>query len=473
MITPGISVWIVDDDESVRWVLEQAMKQAHMLPRSFDSATKFFEALDGARPDVLVTDIRMPEMSGLELLEKLGAREPDLPVIVMTAHSDLDSAVAAYKGGAFEYLPKPFDIDEAVELVSRAAQAGSSGDEAEKPHQPSMLIGQAPAMQEVFRAIGRLSRTSMTVLITGESGTGKELIARALHENSPRANKPFIALNTSAIAAELLESELFGHEKGAFTGADQRRVGRFEQAEGGTLFLDEIGDMLPALQTRLLRVLAENEFFRVGGQQNIEVDVRVIAATHQDLARAVEAGRFREDLFHRLNVMHIEAPPLRARREDILELAQFYLAQAASELSLVPKTLTAEAAQLFLNYDWPGNVRELVNLCRRLTVTAAGREITAYDLPSELGGAVPESNGGSEWTLGLARWAAGRLASDANRPLLDEARPAFERTLIEAAMRRSHGKRLQAAKLLGWGRNTLTRKLKELGLDERYESEGA
>jgi two-component system nitrogen regulation response regulator GlnG len=473
MITLGISVWIVDDDESIRWVLEQALKQAHMLPRSFDSATKFFEALDGARPDVLVTDIRMPEMSGLELLEKLGAREPDLPVIVMTAHSDLDSAVAAYKGGAFEYLPKPFDIDEAVELVSRAAQAGSSGDEAEQPHQPSTLIGQAPAMQEVFRAIGRLSRTSMTVLITGESGTGKELIARALHENSPRANKPFIALNTSAIAAELLESELFGHEKGAFTGADQRRVGRFEQAEGGTLFLDEIGDMLPALQTRLLRVLAENEFFRVGGQQNIEVDVRVIAATHQDLARAVEAGRFREDLFHRLNVMHIEAPPLRARREDILELAQFYLAQAASELSLVPKTLTAEAAQLFLNYDWPGNVRELVNLCRRLTVTAAGREITAYDLPSELGGAVPESNGGSEWTSGLARWAAGRLASDANRPLLDEARPAFERTLIEAAMRRSHGKRLQAAKLLGWGRNTLTRKLKELGLDERYESEGA
>jgi two-component system nitrogen regulation response regulator GlnG len=336
-----------------------------------------------------------------------------------------------------------------------------------------MLIGQAPAMQEVFRAIGRLSRTSMTVLITGESGTGKELIARALHENSPRANKPFVALNTSAIAAELLESELFGHEKGAFTGADQRRVGRFEQADGGTLFLDEIGDMSLALQTRLLRVLAENEFFRVGGQQNIEVDVRVIAATHQDLAHAVEAGRFREDLFHRLNVMHIEAPPLRARREDILELAQFYLAQAASELSLVPKTLTTEAAQLFLNYDWPGNVRELVNLCRRLTVTAAGREITAYDLPSELGGAVAESTGGSEWTSGLARWAAGRLASDANRPLLDEARPAFERTLIEAAMRRSHGKRLQAAKLLGWGRNTLTRKLKELGLDERYESEGA
>ena len=394
MITPGISVWIVDDDESVRWVLEQALKQAQMLPRSFDSAEKFLKALDAARPDVLVTDIRMPEMSGLELLEALAAREPDLPVIVMTAHSDLDSAVAAYKGGAFEYLPKPFDIDEAVELISRAAQARLPSGNGAAPRKPQTIIGQAPAMQEVFRAIGRLSRTSMTVLITGESGTGKELVARALHENSPRANEPFVALNTSAIAAELLESELFGHEKGAFTGADQRRIGRFEQAEGGTLFLDEIGDMSPALQTRLLRVLAENEFFRVGGQQIIKVDVRVIAATHQDLARAVEAGRFREDLFHRLNVMRIEVPPLRARREDIVELARFYLTKAAEELSLVPKTLTNEAAQLFLNYDWPGNVRELVNLCRRLTVTAAGREITAYDLPPGAALTAPPSSGG-------------------------------------------------------------------------------
>jgi two-component system nitrogen regulation response regulator GlnG len=471
MITPGISVWVVDDDESVRWVLEQALKQAHMIPRSFDSAEKFIAALDKARPDVLVTDIRMPSMSGLELLEVLSEREPELPVIVMTAHSDLDSAVAAYKGGAFEYLPKPFDIDEAVELVSRASQARTPASNGAAPKRPKTIIGQAPAMQEVFRAIGRLSRTSMTVLITGESGTGKELVARALHESSPRATKPFVALNTSAIAAELLESELFGHEKGAFTGADQRRIGRFEQANGGTLFLDEIGDMSPALQTRLLRVLAENEFFRVGGQQTIKVDVRVIAATHQDLARAVEAGRFREDLFHRLNVMRIEVPPLRARREDIVELARFYLGLAAEELSLVPKTLTTEAAQLFVNYDWPGNVRELVNLCRRLTVTAAGREITAYDLPPELGGTTASASGGAEWTSGLARWAAGRLAADQKKPLLDEARPAFERTLIEAAMRRSHGKRLQAAKLLGWGRNTLTRKLKELGLDDRYDAE--
>jgi two-component system nitrogen regulation response regulator GlnG len=472
MITPGISVWVVDDDESVRWVLEQALKQAHMVPRCFDSAAKFFSALDSARPDVLVTDIRMPEMSGLELLEALNEREPDLPVIVMTAHSDLDSAVAAYKGGAFEYLPKPFDIDEAVELVSRASQARPANGPASTEKKPKTIIGQAPAMQEVFRAIGRLSRTSMTVLITGESGTGKELVARALHENSPRATGPFVALNTSAIAAELLESELFGHEKGAFTGADQRRIGRFEQADGGTLFLDEIGDMSPALQTRLLRVLAEKEFFRVGGQQTVKVDVRVIAATHQDLTRASEAGRFREDLFHRLNVMRIEVPPLRARREDIVELARYYLGQAADELSLVPKMLTTEAAQLFVNYDWPGNVRELVNLCRRLTVTAAGREITAYDLPPELGGAIAGATGGTEWTSGLARWAAGKLAADPRRPLLDEARPAFERTLIEAAMRRSHGKRLQAAKLLGWGRNTLTRKLKELGLDDRYQSDG-
>jgi len=473
MITPGISVWIVDDDESVRWVLEQALKQAHMIPKSFESAANFLAALEDTRPDVLVTDIRMPEMSGLELLQELHAREPTLPVIVMTAHSDLDSAVAAYKGGAFEYLPKPFDIDEAVELVSRAAQAHSPRADASAPNRPKTIIGQAPAMQEVFRAIGRLSRTSMTVMITGESGTGKELVARALHENSPRSKQPFIALNTSAIAAELLESELFGHEKGAFTGADQRRIGRFEQADGGTLFLDEIGDMSAALQTRLLRVLAENEFFRVGGQQTVKVDVRVIAATHQDLARAVEAGRFREDLFHRLNVMRIEVPPLRSRREDIVELARFYLDLAAEELSLVPKILSTEAGQLFVNYDWPGNVRELVNLCRRLTVTAAGREITAYDLPAELGGAVTGTPDGAEWTSGLARWAAGRLATDPKRPLLDDARPAFERTLIEAAMRRSHGKRLAAAKLLGWGRNTLTRKLKELGLDERYQGDGA
>ncbi|HEX6997024.1 MAG TPA: nitrogen regulation protein NR(I) [Gammaproteobacteria bacterium] len=465
MATPGLSVWVVDDDESVRWVLEQALKQAHMLPRCFDTGKAFFGALERQRPDVLITDIRMPDMSGLELMERLSREDPDLPVIVITAHSDLDSAVAAYQGGAFEYLPKPFDIDEAVELVSRAArQRGRGAAEQAETKRPTRMIGQAPAMQEVFKAIGRLSRSSMTVLITGESGTGKELVARALHDNSPRAGAPFIALNTSAIAAELLESELFGHEKGAFTGATERRIGRFEQANGGTLFLDEIGDMSVALQTRLLRVLAESEFFRVGGQTPIRVDVRVIAATHQDLAQAAKEGRFREDLYHRLNVMRIEVPALRHRREDIPELTRFYLEQAASELGVAPKTLSAEAADVLLKYDWPGNVRELVNVCRRLTVTAAGREVAVQDLPHELGGFAAEPS--ADWTTGLASWAEGQLAGG-GVPLLADALPAFERTLIVTALRRARGKRLEAAKLLGWGRNTLTRKIKELGLEGR------
>jgi two-component system nitrogen regulation response regulator GlnG len=466
MATPGLSVWVVDDDESVRWVLEQALKQAHMIPRSFDSGRPFFAALERDRPDLLITDIRMPDMSGLELMERLAKVDPDIPVIVITAHSDLDSAVSAYQGGAFEYLPKPFDIDEAMELVSRAArQHHRSAAEQAAPKPVPRIIGQAPAMQDVFKAIGRLSRSSMTVLITGESGTGKELVSRALHDNSPRAAGPFIALNTSAIAAELLESELFGHEKGAFTGATERRIGRFEQANGGTLFLDEIGDMSLALQTRLLRVLAESEFFRVGGQTPIRVDVRVIAATHQDLARAAVAGTFREDLYHRLNVMRIEVPPLRQRREDIRELTRFYLGQAATELGVAAKTLSGEAAEVMQKYDWPGNVRELVNVCRRLTVTAAGREIAVQDLPHELGAVAAQPP--TDWTSGLAQWAVGQLAVNAAAPLLNDALPAFERTLIVTALRRARGKRLEAAKLLGWGRNTLTRKIKELGLEGR------
>ena len=466
MATPGLSVWVVDDDESVRWVLEQALKQEHMIPRCFESGRTFFTALERDRPDVIVTDIRMPDMSGLELMERLGRTDPDIPVIVITAHSDLDSAVSAYQGGAFEYLPKPFDIDEAMELVSRAArQRGRAAAEAATGKAVPRIIGQAPAMQEVFKAIGRLSRSSMTVLITGESGTGKELVARALHDNSPRSTAPFVALNTSAIASELLESELFGHEKGAFTGATERRIGRFEQANGGTLFLDEIGDMSLALQTRLLRVLAESEFFRVGGQSAIRVDVRVIAATHQDLAQGAATGRFREDLYHRLNVMRIEVPPLRQRREDIRELTRFYLEQAASELGVAPKALSGEAADILQRYDWPGNVRELVNVCRRLTVTAAGREIALSDLPAELGGFAAQAS--ADWTIGLAQWAEGQLASTAAAPLLAEALPALERTLIVTALRRARGKRLEAAKLLGWGRNTLTRKIKELGLDGR------
>ena len=462
----GLTVWVIDDDESVRWVLEQAFKQAGMLPRSFESGAAFFAALDGSTPDVIITDIRMPDMTGLELIERLNATAANIPAIVITAHSDLDSAVAAYRSGAFEYLPKPFDLDEAVELVARAARSLTHGrvglaDSAEK----KTIIGKAPAMQEVFKAIGRLSRASMTVLITGESGTGKELVAQALHDNSPRSDKPFVALNTSAFTAELLESELFGHEKGAFTGATERRIGRFEQADGGTLFLDEIGDMSHPLQTRLLRVLAEGEFFRVGGQTSIKVDVRVIAATHRDLNEAVTAAEFREDLYHRLNVMRIEIPPLRRRREDILDLANFYLGLAASELSVAPKSLSKGAATQFVAYEWPGNVRELVNVCRRLTVTAAGREIVLHDLPTEL--SLGKTETPSDWTTGLAQWAEDRIASSPDAPLLAEAMPAFERTLIKTALTRARGKRREAAKLIGWGRNTLTRKIKELGIEDQ------
>ncbi len=464
MARDALNVWVVDDDESVRWVLEQALEQAQMQARSFETARELFAALEQAEPDVLITDIKMPDVDGLEIIERLAETHPDLPAIVITAHSDLDSAVSAYQSGAFEYLPKPFDLDQAIELVERAArQRGKNGvesrDEAVKP----TIIGKAPAMQDVFKSIGRLSRSSMTVLITGESGTGKELVARALHDNSPRADRPFVALNTSAIAAELLESELFGHEKGAFTGATERRIGRFEQADGGTLFLDEIGDMSTALQTRLLRVLAESEFFRVGGQAAIRVDVRVIAATHQDLGRAVAAGRFREDLYHRLNVMRIDVPPLRERKEDIAELAEIYLERAARELEVSRKRISAEALELLCKHDWPGNVRELVNLCRRLTVTAAGRDIVVADLPAEIAGLTERPS--ADWSSGLAQWAETRLATPHADPLLDEALPAFERTLILTALRHARGKRLEAARLLGWGRNTLTRKIKELGLE--------
>ncbi|WP_116811228.1 nitrogen regulation protein NR(I) [Steroidobacter cummioxidans] len=461
-----LNVWLVDDDASIRWVLERALRQGGMAPTAFDHADTALAALRRDRPDVLITDIRMPGRSGLELLTEIRDSQPELPVIVMTAHSDLDSAVAAYQGGAFEYLPKPFDIDQAVDLVRRAAQQKTRVEEAstEARRIPEML-GQAPAMQEVFRAIGRLSRSSMTVLITGESGTGKELVARALHRHSPRANKAFIALNTSAFTADLLESELFGHEKGSFTGADAQRRGRFEQADGGTLFLDEIGDMSPQLQTRLLRVLAEGEFYRVGGQVPVRVDVRVIAATHQDLEGRVKQNLFREDLLHRLNVIRIEVPPLRQRREDIPELLMHYLSEAAVELGVEPKVLTPEAAAALSNFDWPGNVRQVVNACRRLTVTAPGREIKAEDIPSDLGGIPGPAKLQDEWTRQLTNWAEKRLAAG-ETPLLDDAMPEFERTLIRAALRKAEGGRQEAAKLLGWGRNTLTRKLKELAMDD-------
>ena len=462
-----LDVWVVDDDQSVRWVLEKALRQAGMTSRGFERAEHLLAAIETESPDVLITDVRMPGMSGIALLDRLHDTRPDLPIIVITAHSDLDNAVAAYKGGAFEYLPKPFDIDEAIELVNKAARHNGAVDDDSDvaPQAIASLIGQAPAMQEVFRSIGRLAGSSMTVLITGESGTGKELVARALHQHSPRANKPFVALNTSAIASELLESELFGHEKGSFTGADARRIGRFEQADGGTLFLDEIGDMSPALQTRLLRVLAESEFYRVGGQASIKVDVRVIAATNQDLARAVKEARFREDLYHRLNVIRINTPPLRQRREDIPLLLNHYLAEAAHELSSPAKSIDAEALDALQTYSWPGNVRQLVNASRRLTVTAPGRVITSQDIPAELGGGEATRQTAQEWTRCLATWAEQQLSASGDDSLIDTALPQFEKTLIQTALAQAKGSRQDAAKMLGWGRNTLSRKMKSLHLE--------
>ncbi len=468
MSDTSLRVWLVDDDASIRWVLERALRNADMAPRSFESAEAAQAAIRFEQPDVLVTDIRMSGQSGLELLQTLRQKHPKLPVIVMTAHSDLGSAVSAYEGGAFEYLPKPFDIDHAVDLVRRATQTAERSSSPRAPAQMSQLLGQAPAMQQVFRAIGRLSRSSVNVLVTGESGTGKELAARALHEHSPRTNKPFVALNTSAIPGDLLESELFGHEKGSFTGADSLRRGRFEQADGGTLFLDEIGDMNLPLQTRLLRVLAEGEFYRVGGQTPIRVDVRVIAATHQDLEGRVASGQFREDLFHRLNVIRIELPPLRARREDIADLLGHYMGVAARELGVEPKTLSPPVLERLSAHNWPGNVRELVNLCRRLSVLAPGSEVHIEDLPTDLGSGSAVNATEGDWTETLAHWARDSVSAG-GKPLLDDALPRFERTLINVALRQTQGHRQAAAKLLGWGRNTLTRKLKELGYEEGPE----
>jgi two-component system nitrogen regulation response regulator GlnG len=462
-----LQVWLVDDDASIRWVLERALRNGGMSTTAFEAAEPVLTALRTGSPDVLITDVRMTGQSGIDLLKRVHASHPGLPVIVMTAHSDLGTTVSAYESGAFEYLPKPFDIDHAVDLVRRAAHSTdrpaleAGGRSAALP-----LLGRASAMQQVFRAIGRLSKTSVNVLITGESGTGKELVARALHEHSPREQRPFIALNTSAIPAELLESELFGHEKGSFTGADSLRRGRFEQADGGSLFLDEIGDMSLSLQTRLLRVLAEGEFYRVGGQQPIRVDVRVIAATHQNLEERSRSGQFREDLFHRLNVIRIELPPLRARREDIPDLLRHYLQVAAQELGVEAKTLEPVAVEKLGAYDWPGNVRELVNFCRRVTVLAPGSEIRIADLPSVVNGVADSSTAPTDWTSLLTDWARRHAAQRDGRPILDVALPEFERTLIRVALAHTQGHRQEAAKLLGWGRNTLTRKLRELGMGE-------
>ncbi|MFE8072909.1 nitrogen regulation protein NR(I) [Marinobacteraceae bacterium S3BR75-40.1] len=475
-MTLSSNVWIIDDDRSIRWVLERALNQAGMQPRTFATGDEVLHALDREQPDAIISDIRMPGVDGIELLNQIGNDHPGLPVIIMTAHSDLDSAVSSYQSGAFEYLPKPFDVDDAVELVKRAVEhSHEQRKSASQPHtqsaQSAEIIGEAPAMQEVFRAIGRLAHSNITVLINGESGTGKELVARALHNHSPRAAQPFIALNMAAIPRDLIESELFGHEKGAFTGAAAMRQGRFEQSNGGTLFLDEIGDMPAETQTRLLRVLADGEFYRVGGTTPIKVDVRIIAATHQNLERLVQDGSFREDLFHRLNVIRIHIPRLSERREDIPRLMEHFLKAAARELDVEPKVLRPETAEYLTTLPWPGNVRQLENTCRWLTVMASGREIHISDLPQELVAQEEEvSEGVQSWQEGLREW-ADKALKRGRRGILDEAVPEFERIMIETALKHTHGRRRDAANLLGWGRNTLTRKIKELGMGEEEEEQ--
>ena len=460
-------VWIVDDDSSIRWVLERALSQAGFDTTAFANGDDVLRRIDLDTPDAVVSDIRMPGVDGLELLACLNARHPQLPVVITTAHSDLESAVNAYQSGAFEYLPKPFDVDVAVATVRRAVllQKEQTSPATVPPTAPATeIIGQAPAMQEVFRAVGRLAHSNITVMIEGASGTGKELVAQALHRHSPRAGAAFVALNMAAIPSELIESELFGHERGAFTGAREQRVGRFEQANGGTLFLDEIGDMPAQAQTRLLRVLAEGEFFRVGGRVSVKVDVRIITATHRDLRALVASGAFREDLYHRLNVIRVHVPPLAERRTDIPALAEHFLAAAARELGGEPKTLRPDALRFLQTLDWPGNVRQLENTCNWLTVMAPGREIHIEDLPPELNDAGQAPGG--DWQQLLGAWARDKLAEGA-KAILDDALPAFERTMIRAALATTSGRKGEAAQLLGWGRNTLTRKLAELDMSPR------
>jgi two-component system nitrogen regulation response regulator GlnG len=495
-------IWVIDDDRAMRWVLEKTFKEEGFDVTSFEEAQSALDLLPTEQPDVILTDIRMPGMDGLNFLSKVKSNYSDLPVIIMTAHSDLESAVSSYQTGAFEYLPKPFDIDEALALVNRAILHITKLQQQEHTKVsialPSTeIIGESPAMQEVFRAIGRLSQSHITVLINGESGTGKELVAHALHRHSPRSNKPFIALNMAAIPKDLIETELFGHEKGAFTGANTQRQGRFEQANGGTLFLDEIGDMPFETQTRLLRVLADGEFYRVGGHIPIKVNVRIVAATHQDLEKLVQSGKFREDLYHRLNVIRIHIPKLAHRNEDIPMLAQHFLASAAKELAVSPKILKAETITYLQQLPWPGNVRQLENTCRWLTVMITDREIYPNDLPTELKqipledkstlGSVLNgaSNAGSatinpssasaffdvsSWDEFLEQWVIEKL-QNGEMKILDIATPIFERTLIQAALSQTKGRKRHAAELLGWGRNTLTRKLKELGMDSSDDDE--
>ena len=458
-------VWIVDDDQSIRWVLQRALEKANMAVDAFESATDLLTALHKAektnnKPEAIISDIRMPGMDGFELIERIHKDYPNLPVIIMTAHSDMDSAMSAYESGAFEYLPKPFDINEAIELARRACASNKMPEkQSDEPISQQEIIGKSVAMQEMFRTIGRLSKSSISVLITGESGTGKELVAKALHNHSPRSEKPFIAINTAAIPKDLLESELFGHEKGAFTGAQAQRKGRFEQADSGTLFLDEIGDMPSELQTRLLRVLADGEFYRVGGTQPVKVDVRIVAATHQNLEEHVKKGTFREDLFHRLNVIRVQIPALRERGEDIILLLNHFFTQAAKELNSEQKILSQEVSDYLQTLEWAGNVRQLENVSRWLTVMATGHEVTIEDLPQDLqqSDAINTNN----WESLLHQYISQRLNRGDTR-ILDDITPKFESIALDAALQKTSGRKKDAADLLGWGRNTLTRKLKEL-----------
>ncbi len=459
-MTDVVEVWIVDDDEAIRFVLERALGRAGYQTRCFTTVESVGASLTDEKPAVIITDIRLPDADGLSILQILRELECEVPVIAMTAFSDLDQAVSAFQSGVFDYLSKPFDLDQVMAVVARASAVAVVNPVTEAVIGSNQLIGESPAMQEVFRSIGRLSRSSISVLITGETGTGKEVVARALHQHSPRSHGPFVAINTAAVPAELLESELFGHERGSFTGAHARRPGRFEEAAGGTLFLDEIGDMPLPLQTRLLRVLAEGDYYRVGGKDLLVTDVRVIAATHQDLQQKIEQGSFREDLFHRLNVINIKLPPLRERAEDIPLLARHFLHLAARDMGLEEKYLLPETIGLMQRKAWPGNIRQLQNLCQQLCVMAPGEQVLPEDLPPELREKDVAGPALGAWPESLRRWTAGAL-SRGQTDLLTEARSQFEKTIFDCVLDFTGGKRVAAARLLGLGRNTLTRKLKE------------
>jgi len=454
-------IWVVDDDESIRWVLEKGLSENGIEVETFDSANKVIKKLETENPSLILTDIKMPGKSGIDLLDEVKELRPEIPIIIMTAHSDLQSAVESYEHGAWEYLPKPFDIEEAVSMVQRATAKDNSKID-ETSESKAEIIGEAPAMQEVFRAIGKLTNSSSTVLLSGQSGTGKELVAKALYQHSPRKENSFIALNMADIPKDLLEAELFGHEKGAFTGADEKRIGRFEQANDGTLFLDEIGDMPLETQTRLLRVLSNGEFYRVGGREPIKVDVRIITATNQNLEELVKSGEFREDLFHRLNVIKLSLPKLNERKEDIPDLVKHFFQKSSEELKEEKKYLSEEVENYFKTLSWPGNVRQLENTCRWLTVMSPSKEVKLEDLPDEL--KIENAEEENNWKIVLRSWSENYL-ENGNKNLLEEVGPEFERTLISVALNKTKGKKKEAAELLGWGRNTLSRKIKELGIE--------